>query len=192
MQPELRDRVVTQVCDSTAQLLDSVGTCVCDLAKSSATLLGQVTLIRRENILRQVRGLSSDLSQELREAPLLWPTEQEVVGDQHHLLFRGKAVKMAEDRRLEAQRLSFESMAQSQRKRSTPRQDQPQPKRQRSDPYIRSEPEQPRRAQASYGGCGGRGGSGGAGGKSLGRSGGGSSRRGTYNTQPSKGVKKRF
>ncbi len=73
-------------------------------------------MIRRESVLRQVGGLSSSLSQELREAPLLWPSERQVIGDQPQYLFRGIAAKIGEDRRKEAQRISFESMAQGQRK----------------------------------------------------------------------------
>ncbi len=37
---EEKVRVVGQICSSVAQLLDSVGTCVIDLAKSTATTLG--------------------------------------------------------------------------------------------------------------------------------------------------------
>ncbi len=35
--------VIEEICNSTTQLLDSVGTCVVDLAKSTATTLGQTT-----------------------------------------------------------------------------------------------------------------------------------------------------
>ncbi len=147
--------VIESICDSATQLLDSVGTCVCDMAKSSATLLGQTTMIRREHVLQQIGGLSSSLSQELREAPLLWPGEREVEGDQPLYLFRGKAAKIEEDRRKEAQRLSFESMAQSQRKRPPPRQDAyATSKKPRVDTFVRPAQEQPRRD--GRGGSGGR------------------------------------
>ncbi len=48
---EEKIRVIEQICDSATQLLDSVGTCVVDLAKSTATTLGQTTMVRRENVL---------------------------------------------------------------------------------------------------------------------------------------------
>ncbi len=73
-------------------------------------------MIRRESVLSQVAGLSTSLARELREAPLLWPSEAQVIGDQPQHLFRGRAARIEEDRRKEAQRISLESMAQGQRK----------------------------------------------------------------------------
>ncbi len=151
-------------------------------------------MIRRESVLRQVSGLSSSLSQELREAPLLWPGERQVIGDQPQYLFRGKAQKIGEDRRKEAERLSFESMAQGQRKRPPPRQEgYSQPKRPRVD-FVRTVQAQTR--QPTYGGRGSSGGRG-AQGVSRGRSGTGNARHGfpsssSSSAQPSRVGRKRF
>ncbi len=184
--------VVAQICSSVTQLLDSVGTCVVDLAKSSATTLGQATLIRRESILHRIGGLSSGLSQELRQAPLLWPSEHQVVGDQPHYLFRGRAAGIEEDRRKEAQRMSLESMAQGQRKRPQSRQEFVQPKRSRMENAPR--PAQGPARQESYGGRGGYSGRNYRG-TSRGKSGSGAPRRGpsfSSSSQPPRVVKKRF
>ncbi len=134
-------------------------------------------MIRRESVLRQVGGLSSSLSQELCEAPLLWPSERQVIGDQSQYLFRGIAAKIGEDRRKEAQCISFESMAQGQRKRPPPRQETySQPKGPKVDTFSR-----PAQVQATYGGRGSSGGRGSRG-VSRGRSGSGNARRGVSST----------
>ena len=44
---------------------------------------------------------------DLRTAPLLWPSEDEVKEDKHQYLFRGQASRIKEDLKKEAERISF-------------------------------------------------------------------------------------
>ncbi len=140
-------------------------------------------MIRRENVLRQ----------ELWEAHYYGQVNRRWRVTNHSTCFeedRPRPSKIEEDRWKEAQQLSFESMAQSQRKRPPPRPESyTQHKRPRVDTYV-----QPAQEQSRRGRYGRRGGSGGRGsrGVSGGRSGTGNTRRGSFSTQPSRVVKKRF
>ncbi len=53
---------------------------------------------------------SREFAKELCEAPLFWPSEKDVINDQHHFLFRGLATKIKEDRQKEVHILSLERL----------------------------------------------------------------------------------
>ncbi len=46
--------MIDSICDSSTNILDNVGFCVCDLAESAANRVEQITLIRLEHLLREV------------------------------------------------------------------------------------------------------------------------------------------
>ena len=104
---DLRGSVSTSLM-SSLDLLSSAGVAVQDGTLSTATVLGELSLARRDSLLRRLGSASAEFKDRLRVAPLVGscePTEKpEGVSD----LFAGLVSGLREDRRQEASHLSTE------------------------------------------------------------------------------------
>ena len=107
----------TQTC---LDMLDSVGVASAMGIKAAATSLVELTVARKDSILRKIPNISSDLKEELRRLPLVWETNQPETGDNPGLLFRGRSDRIASDRKLEADKATQQLVLKLQALRSAP------------------------------------------------------------------------
>ena len=103
-------------------MLDSVGVASAMGIKAAATSLVELTVARKDSILRKIPNISSDLKEELRRLPLVWETSQPETGDNPGLLFRGRSDRIASDRKLEADKATQQLVLKLQALRSAPNQ----------------------------------------------------------------------
>ena len=104
-------------------MLDSVGVVLAmGIIKAAATSLVELTVARKDSILRKIPNISSDLKEKLRQLPLVWETNRPETGDDPGLLFRGRSDMIASDRKLEADKPTRQPVLKLQSLRSAPKQ----------------------------------------------------------------------
>ena len=104
---DLRESVSTSL-TSSLDLLSSAGVAVQDGTLSTATVLGELTLARRDSLIRRLGSASAEFKDRLRVAPLVGSCEPTEKPDGAGDLFAGLASGLREDRRQEASHLSTE------------------------------------------------------------------------------------
>ena len=101
-------------------MLGSVGIASATGIKAASTALVELTVARRDSIIKNIPNLSNDLRQELRVLPLVGETNQPEMGDKPGLLFRGKSDQFTSDRKLEADKATQQLVLKLQSLKSAP------------------------------------------------------------------------